>query len=66
MPARMLAPSALPAAARGIEVAETEIYGMVPAEALVPAAAHYLLLTDFESTQVLDLRLLDLLGQGEQ
>jgi len=39
---------------------------MVPAEALVPAAAHYLLLTDFESTQVLDLRLLDLLGQGEQ
>ena len=54
------------AAARGIEVAETEIYGLVPAEALVAAAARSLLLTGFELAQVLDLRLLDLLGQGEQ
>ncbi len=54
------------AAAGGIEVAETEIYGLVPAEALVAAAARSLLLTGFELAQVLDLRLLDLLGQGEQ
>ena len=54
------------AAVRGIEVAETEIYGLVPAEALVAAAVRSLLLTGFESAQVLDLRLLDLLGQGEQ
>jgi glutamate formiminotransferase len=54
------------AAARGIEVAETEIYGLIPAEALVAAAARSLLLTGFELAQVLDLRLLDLLGQGEQ
>jgi len=50
------------AAARGIEVAESEIYGLVPADALIAAAAHSLKLADFQPAQVLDLRLLDLLG----
>jgi glutamate formiminotransferase len=49
------------AAARGIEVAESEIYGLVPAEALAAAAAHCLQLADFAPSQVLDLRMLDLL-----
>jgi glutamate formiminotransferase / 5-formyltetrahydrofolate cyclo-ligase len=54
------------AAARGIEVAESEIYGLVPAEALVTAAAHALQLAGFEPSQVLDLRLLDLMSKEER
>ena len=50
------------ASQRGIEVAETEIYGLVPAEALVATASHALQLAGFETSQVLDLRLLDLAG----
>jgi glutamate formiminotransferase len=50
------------AARRGIEVAESEIYGLVPAEALVDAARHSLGLAGFDITQVLDLRLLDIAG----
>ena len=49
---------------RGTAVAETEIYGLVPAEALVAAAAQSLQLAGFDSSQVLHLRLLDLLGEG--
>jgi glutamate formiminotransferase len=48
------------AARRGIEVAESEIYGLVPAEALIATAAHSLGLAGFDSSQVLELRLLDL------
>ena len=51
------------ASKRGVAVAETEIYGLVPAEALLSAASHSLQLAGFESSQVLDLRLLDLLGK---
>jgi glutamate formiminotransferase / 5-formyltetrahydrofolate cyclo-ligase len=54
------------AAARGIEVAESEIYGLVPAEALVAAAAHALQLAGFETAQVLDLRMLDVLDKDER
>jgi glutamate formiminotransferase len=52
------------AAARGIEVAESEIYGLVPADALIAAAAQSLKLAGFDPAQVLDLRLLDLAGTG--
>jgi len=48
------------ASQRGVAVAETEIYGLVPAEALLAAASHCLQLAGFEASQVLDLRLLDL------
>lgn len=51
------------ASQRGVAVAETEIYGLVPAEALLSAASHSLQLAGFETSQVLDLRLLDLLGK---
>jgi glutamate formiminotransferase len=46
---------------RGIEVEGSEIYGLLPADALIAAASHSLKLADFEPSQVLDLRLLDLL-----
>ena len=52
------------AARRGIEVCGSEIYGMVPAEALIDAARDALMLTDFDLGQVLDLRLLDLATEG--
>jgi glutamate formiminotransferase len=51
------------AARRGIAVAESELYGMAPAEALLAAAAHYLKLAGFDASQVLELRLLDLPGK---
>jgi glutamate formiminotransferase len=47
----------------GIEVAESEIYGLVPADALIAAAARLLRLPDFPMTQVLDHRLLDLMEE---
>ncbi len=50
------------AARRGIAVADSELYGMAPADALLAAAAHYLKLGGFDAEQVLELRLLDLPG----
>jgi glutamate formiminotransferase / 5-formyltetrahydrofolate cyclo-ligase len=52
------------AARRGIEVDGSEIYGLVPAEALIDAARHALMLSGFDLAQVLDLRLLDLAAEG--
>jgi glutamate formiminotransferase len=49
---------------RGIAVVETEIYGMVPAAALLGSAARSLQLAGFDPSQVLELRLLDLAGHG--
>jgi glutamate formiminotransferase / 5-formyltetrahydrofolate cyclo-ligase len=50
------------AAAQGVKVREAEVYGMVPAAALLASAAHFLQLAGFDETQVLDLRLLDMMG----
>ena len=47
------------ARSRGVEVAETELYGMVPAAAVLAAAAHYLQAAGFDGSQVIELRLLD-------
>jgi glutamate formiminotransferase len=47
------------ARSRGVEVAGTELYGMVPAEAMLDAAAHYLQAAGFDPSQVIELRLLD-------
>lgn len=46
----------------GVEVAETEIYGMIPAQALLDSAAYYLQVKDFDPDQVLELKLL---GMGD-
>ena len=43
----------------GVEVLETEIYGLVPMEALVASAAYYLQVTGFDSKQIIELSLLD-------
>jgi glutamate formiminotransferase / formiminotetrahydrofolate cyclodeaminase len=45
------------AAKQGVEVAGSEVIGLVPQAALVQAAAHSLALEQFDSTQVLETRL---------
>jgi glutamate formiminotransferase len=47
------------AAARGVEVAGSELVGLMPAGAAVSAAARKLLLPGFDGSRVLELRLLD-------
>ena len=47
----------------GVAVAETEVYGMVPAAALLNSAAYYLQVAGFDLAQVLELRLLDMMGE---
>ena len=49
----------------GVPVVETEVYGMLPADALLDSAAYYLQMHGFERRQVIDLALLDLLGKGD-
>jgi glutamate formiminotransferase len=49
---------------KGVRVVDTEIYGMVPAAALLDSAARSLQLAGFDPAQVLELRLLDLAGDG--
>lgn len=46
------------AAARGLAVTDTEVVGLIPFEALVEAARHYLRLHDFDPEQILEMRLL--------
>jgi glutamate formiminotransferase len=43
----------------GVKVVETEVYGMIPAQAILDSAAYYLQIKDFQSDQVLELKLLD-------
>ena len=43
----------------GVEVVETEIYGMVPTEVLLDSAAYYLQSTELDAKQVIELKLLD-------
>lgn len=50
----------------GIEVAETEIYGMIPARALLESAAYYLQVAGFDPLQVLELKLLERMGTEEK
>lgn len=47
----------------GVSVAETEVYGMVPAEALLQSTSYYMQISHFDPNQVIELRLLDLLGR---
>jgi glutamate formiminotransferase len=51
----------------GVAIAETEVYGMIPAAALVESAAYYLQLAGFDPKQVVELALLDRMGsEGEE
>jgi glutamate formiminotransferase len=47
----------------GVPVVETEVYGLVPAAALLDSAAYYMQLAGFEPKQVLELALLDHLSK---
>lgn len=47
----------------GVEVIETEVYGMIPVGAILESAAYYLQIADFDPSQVLELQLLDLMGE---
>jgi len=47
---------------RGVPVVETEIYGMVPAAALLGSASYYMQIAGFDPNQVLELRLLQMLA----
>jgi glutamate formiminotransferase len=47
----------LEAAKHNVRVANSEIIGLLPAQAIIDTAAHYLALTDFSAAQVLELKL---------
>ena len=51
------------AARWGVTVNGTEVYGMIPAGAMLDSAAYYLQVDDFHNEQVLELKLLDLMSQ---
>jgi len=46
----------------GVEIVETEVYGMIPAAALLDSAAYYLQLAGFQTGQVVELALLEMMG----
>lgn len=48
----------------GVSVVETEIYGMIPAGAILDSAAYYMQVADFDPQQVIELRLLKLMGES--
>lgn len=48
----------------GVKVAETEIYGMVPAAALLESVSYYLQASEFTSNQVIEHRLLELMEES--
>jgi glutamate formiminotransferase len=45
----------------GVEVLETEVYGMIPAEALLQSAEYYMQIADFDPQQVIELKLLEMM-----
>jgi len=47
----------------GVNVIESEVYGMVPAAALLDSAEYYMQITGFNPNQVLELRLLEMTGE---
>ena len=53
------------AARWGVTVNGTEVYGMIPAGALLDSAAYYMQIDDFQNEQVLELKLLELMGEQE-
>lgn len=46
----------------GVAVLGTEVYGMVPANALLESAEYYMQIADFDPAQVIELRLLEMMG----
>lgn len=50
----------------GVDVIETEVYGMIPVNAILESAAYYLQIAGFDPEQVLELRLLELMGKDAE
>ena len=50
----------------GVEIAETEVYGMVPTDALLGSVAYYLQTAGFDAAQCIELKLLEKMGEGDQ
>lgn len=48
----------------GVEIAETEVYGMVPAAALLNSTEYYMQIAGFDTRQVIELRLLEMMGES--
>ena len=48
----------------GVQVKETEIYGMIPAAALLHSVSYYMQIAEFDPNQVIELRLLQMLGDS--
>jgi len=49
----------------GVPVVETEVYGMVPAAALLDSASYYMQISSLDPNQVIELRLLEMLEDDE-
>ena len=49
----------------GVEIVETEVYGMTPAAALLDSLSYYMRLAGFDPSQVVELRLLEMLGEED-
>jgi glutamate formiminotransferase / 5-formyltetrahydrofolate cyclo-ligase len=49
----------------GVEIVETEVYGMTPAAALLDSLSYYMQLAGFDPSQVVELRLLEMLGEED-
>ena len=49
----------------GVSLVETEVYGMIPAAALLHSAAYYLQIADFDPKQVIELAILEKIGQDK-
>jgi glutamate formiminotransferase len=49
----------------GVALVETEVYGMIPAAALLDSVAYYMQLAGFERKQVIELALLEMMGKNE-
>lgn len=50
----------------GVDVLETELYGMIPARALTDSAEYYLRAAAFDPSQVIELKLLELMEGDEK
>ena len=50
----------------GVHVKETEIYGMIPAAALLHSVSYYMQIAEFDPNQVIELRLLQMLRDNQE
>ncbi len=53
------------AARWGVTINGTEVYGMIPAKAILDSAAYYMQIDDFDMNQVLELKLLELMREED-